>query len=166
MGDKSIEDDICGHLVQVIVTKVAAARRRQYKQVVASRVEVLRQEMASGVLQRNVILEGKRTTRPVEYGTSRIRLDTLEQSVRVDVILGQVPLGGILNALGVCYDSCPGGFFRVRPEGRIAEALDLDAASAPDWLYGRCNCLKYQTGGTIAEVVEILPPEKIRSRKV
>jgi hypothetical protein len=39
------------------------------------------------------------------------------------------------------------------------EALDLRDRQVPDWLFGRCNCLTDGQGGTVAEVVEILPPE-------
>jgi len=122
-------------------------------------LRVLHQEVAGGVVRRNVILEGERSVRPLEYGASQIRLDVLDGPGRAGVLQGRVPLGGILNKLGVPYESCPGGFFRVRPEGQVARALALDAAHAAGPLYGRCNCLTCPDGRTIAEVVEILPPD-------
>lgn len=119
---------------------------------------VLEQRVTGGEVLRHVVLRGKRTGRPLEYGAIRIRLDPLTDPARREVLRSEVPLGGILNAMGITYRSCPGGFLRARPQEEIAQWLDLNASQQCQWLYGRCNCLSRGEGGTIAEVVEILPP--------
>jgi len=119
---------------------------------------VLEQRTSETEVVRHVVLSGRESGRPLEYGASRIRLDALPASALDDVLEGKKPLGGILNAEGTPYGSCPGGFLRVRPDEQIARALGMNGRPRPEWLFGRCNCLTRGDGGTIAEVVEILPP--------
>lgn len=121
-------------------------------------LRVLEQRVVDGEVRRHVILWGKRSARPVEYGASHIRIDALDDSAREDVLRGAAPLGGILNAIGMHYRSCPGGFLRIRPYEEILRALELNGNKRPEWLFGRCNCLSSAQRGTLAEVVEILPP--------
>jgi len=121
-------------------------------------LSVLHQRVADGEVVRQVVLRGRQSGRALEFGASRIQLDVLDDSARVHVLRGEKPLGGILNAIGVQYRSCPGGFLRTRPHEALARSLELDAAGRSQWLFGRCNCLSRSEGGTIAEVVEILPP--------
>lgn len=119
-------------------------------------LRVLERVLTPGSLSRHSVLVGRREGRPVEYGAIQISLDTLDEEARAKVIAGREPLGGILNARGIRYESCPGGFYRVRSN----EVIDrVFALAGPQWLYGRCNCLTDLSGRTIAEVVEILPPE-------
>lgn len=120
-------------------------------------LRVLDRKVADGELARHIVLEGARTRRPVEYGAARIRLDALDEGARREVLECRVPLGGILARHGVAFGCCPGGYFRVRSNALIERALGL---ARPEWLYGRCNCLADGDGATIAEVVEILPPER------
>jgi chorismate-pyruvate lyase len=122
------------------------------------RLDVLEQRVVGSEVWRHVILRGEQSGRPLEYGASRIRLDALAQPARQVVLAGREPLGGILNALGMRYRSCPGGFLRVRPHPLIASALQLHGRSRNQWLFGRCNCLDSSQAGVLAEVVEILPP--------
>jgi len=81
----------------------------------------------------------------------------LAKPARAEVLKGAESFGGILNALGMPYRSCPGGFLRIRAEKRFADALRFSEGNWPDWLYGRCNCLARDEIGTLAEVIEILP---------
>lgn len=103
---------------------------------------------------RHIVLDGKTSHRPREYGAIRITLPALTEPARRQVLECHVPLGGILNTLNIAHRSCPGGFFRVRSNELMNEVLELNG---PRWLFGRCNCLADGTGQTIAEVVEILP---------
>jgi hypothetical protein len=116
----------------------------------------LERHLSGRRLTRHIVLQSHRAGRPVEYGASRIHLAVLGEQVCRMVLAGHEPLGGILNTHGVKYTSCPGGFYRVRANELMQRTLQLDQ---PQWLYGRCNCLRDLTGQTIAEVVEILPPE-------
>ncbi len=120
------------------------------------RLRVLERRLTGEELARHIVLEGGRSRRPVEYGAIRIHLDLLEGPARSEAIRCRTPLGAILNAHGVPYESCPGAFFQVRSTELIDRVFGLDG---PRWLYGRCNCLADPSGRSIAEVVEILPPE-------
>ena len=106
-------------------------------------------------LARHIVLQCGSARRPVEYGASRIRLDSLDDPSRRKVLEGRVPLGGILNTHEVEYGNCPRAYFAVRSNGLIGSLFEL---KEPRWLYGRCNCLSDPLGNVIAEVVEILPP--------
>jgi hypothetical protein len=119
-------------------------------------LRVLERVVDRGILARHIVLECPSRARPVEYGAARIHLDTLDEPARREVLEGHVPLGGILKGHGVAFHCCPGGYFRIRSNSIIANAFGL---TAPHELFGRCNCLWDAFGRTIAEVVEVLPPE-------
>lgn len=121
------------------------------------KLRVLDRVFTPGKLSRHVVLECAGTDRPVEYGASRISLDLLDQPARRKILEGRVPLGGILHDFGVRYGNCPRAYFSVRSNGLIGRVFGLEE---PRWLFGRCNCLSDRLGRTIAEVVEILPPEE------
>ena len=70
-------------------------------------------------------------------------------------IAARAPLGAVLACHGLAYRHCPGGFFKIRSNRLIEQSLGLPA---PQWLYGRCNCMSDSVGRVVAEVVEILPP--------
>ena len=59
------------------------------------------------------------------------------------------------------YRGCPGAFFKIYSNELINDSLQLGWSQ---WLYGRCNCLADRAGRTIAEVIEILPPEDEKER--
>lgn len=120
-------------------------------------LRVLKQTVTEHTLSRHIVLESADRHQPVEYGASRIELNIVDDPVRKKIVEGREPLGGVLNDHQVAYDSCPGAFFKVRSNGLMNELFGLDT---PQWLYGRCNCLTDPEGRTIAEVVEILPPDK------
>ncbi len=121
-------------------------------------LDVLERAIVGGVLSRHIVLRGARSGRPLEYGAARIQLGLLDHVARAEVLEERRPLGGILHHRGLGFRSCPGGFFRIQSNTMINRALDLDEQHT---LFGRCNCLWGGSGRTIAEVVEILPPEEI-----
>lgn len=119
-------------------------------------LRVLQRTLTNGTLSRHIVLESAVSRTPVEYGASNISLAVLDDHVRGEVVEGKKPLGGILNEHGVAYSNCPGAFFKVRSNDLMNRLFELDEST---WLYGRCNCLTDSIGRTIAEVVEILPPD-------
>lgn len=119
-------------------------------------LKVLERAVTDGCLERHIVLEGERTRRPLEYGAARIELGHLSEEARQQVLDCREPLGSILSTHRMVYECCPGGFFRIRSNELIGRVLQLDR---PQWLFGRCNCLSDASGRTIAEVVEVLPPE-------
>lgn len=122
-------------------------------------LHILERSITPSELARHLVLEGRRSRRPLEYGAIRIYFETLPDRVRHKIIEGRDPLGGLLNTHGVEYVSRPAAFIRVLTNDLIQRAFRL---KEPVWVYGRCNRLVNLSGGTIAEVVEILPPESIR----
>jgi hypothetical protein len=115
---------------------------------------VLDRAIRDGFLFRHIVLAGRETGQPVEYGAIRIALTALGEEARREVIECRIPLGRILVSHGVTHVSCPGGFFQVHSNALMNRVLKLDG---PRWLYGRCNCLSDASGRVLAEVVEILP---------
>jgi hypothetical protein len=58
---------------------------------------------------------------------------------------------------GVKFTSRPKAYIRVEPDAVISESLGL---KRPAVLYGRCNALFNEQGQTLADIVEVLPPEE------
>lgn len=110
---------------------------------------------------RNVVLETAREQRPAEFGAIRIHLPFLGDPAQAEVLAASTPLGAVLKRHGIAYRCCPGAFFKIFSNRWIAQALRMEAAQ---WLYGRCNCLGDGAGRTLAEVIEVLPPEHRRAR--
>ncbi|MAE63741.1 MAG: hypothetical protein CMJ18_05670 [Phycisphaeraceae bacterium] len=110
-----------------------------------------------GRLDREVVLVGDRDGVALEFGAIRIHLDRFEPQARRLIDECRRPLGAILAEFKIAYDSRPVAFFRVPPDRIIRDALDCGDA---EWLYGRHNRLTGRAGGVLADVVEILPPEK------
>lgn len=119
-------------------------------------LRVLERRVDDDIYARHVVLHTVQTQRPVEYGALRVHLPLLDERVRTALFQARQPLGAILNAHGEVYRGCPGAFFRIFSNDLINDSLQLGRSQ---WLYGRCNCLTDRAGRTIAEVVEILPPE-------
>ncbi|MCP3963257.1 MAG: hypothetical protein GY719_35910 [bacterium] len=111
-------------------------------------------------LLRKVVLVGRRSGRPAEFGAIRIRLKTFSSEARWSILEGRLPLGAILERHSVAYTSRPRLFFRLESDARIERKLELTRSSPdqPLTLYGRQNVLSDPEGQTLAEVVEILPP--------
>lgn len=105
---------------------------------------------------REVILETSDSSpRAVEYGAIEIQLSHLPDAAKEVVIAGEKPLGGILNEARIPYACELRGFFKIIPDESIVEAFAL---KTPVELFGRSNSIKTLSGGTIALIVEVLPP--------
>lgn len=121
-------------------------------------LRVLARQLRGEVLERRVVLVGKRSQRPVEVGAIRIYLAAFADLPRRAILDGLRPLGSILAHWAVPYLSRPQGFFRVQADAATAAALELAAGGSEASLYGRRNELADPRGPLLAEVVEILPP--------
>ena len=119
-------------------------------------LKVLQRHQGPQWYRRHIILETVESRRPVEYGAMRILLPLLSEAARSEVLAACSPLGAVLARHGLAYRHCPGGFFKIRSNRLIEQSLALPA---PQWLYGRCNCMSDSVGRVVAEVVEVLPPE-------
>ncbi len=118
-------------------------------------LDVLSKEREGDWLKRKVVLRLKGVTKPVEFGAIEIHLAHMPEEAQKAVIEGVRPLGGILTAFGVEYESQPSAFFQVAPDELMTRCFDI---SSPATLYGRCNTLTYAQGEVLARVVEVLPP--------
>ena len=117
-------------------------------------LEVLSCQTSPGTLRRKVLLRGRRSDKVQEFGAIRIELERFAPEPRRLILEGRQPLGAILADHAVDYRSRPQRFFAIACEGELCQRL----GSAPDGrLYGRRNLL-VGPEGTLAEVVEILPP--------
>lgn len=106
---------------------------------------------------RESVLELDGSDRPVEFGAIKIHLNRFPEPWRSQILAEHLPLGGILNASGIAYNSRPTAFLRFTPDPFIREAFGLTGPSA---LYGRQNTLRDASGNVLAEIIEILPPAK------
>ena len=103
---------------------------------------------------REVVLRGRSSNRPVEYGAIEIALDALSENLHDRIFQGMRPLGGILVDHGIEFVSRPEVFFKVDPCQFIANSLTCDRDVS---FYGRVNRLSSLQGQIFAHVVEILP---------
>lgn len=122
----------------------------------ASVLEVLAHRETPRHLLRKVLLRGLGSRQIQEFGAIRIELDRFASEPRRAILEGQTPLGAILAQHNVSYRSRPQRFFAIRCEGELC--LRLGRAEG-DFLFGRRNLLVGDEG-TLAEVVEILPPAR------
>ena len=120
------------------------------------KLKVLHRHQGPQWYRRHIVLETASSRRPVEYGAMRILLPLLSEAAKLEVLAARSPLGAILARHRLAYRHCPGGFFKIRSNRLIEQSLGL---AAPQWLYGRCNCMSDSVGRVVAEVVEVLPPE-------
>lgn len=102
-----------------------------------------------------LVLDG--SERPVEFGAIKIHLENFPEAAREAIVEGHRPLGTILARRKIVHHSRPSAYFRVRPDEFILSALSLNGAQE---LYGRRNTLTDGEGRVLAEIVEILPPER------
>ncbi|MEY2598630.1 MAG: hypothetical protein RLZZ142_889 [Verrucomicrobiota bacterium] len=117
-------------------------------------LQVLQCRREGASYAREVVLRRVSDGGAVEYGAIEIELDAFSEELRVRILEGRVPLGGLLNASGVLYHSEPQAFFRVFPGEFLSEQLGAERGEA---LYGRCNVLRHDDGVLIARIVEVLP---------
>lgn len=104
---------------------------------------------------RHVELRGAESQQAAEFGAIEISLDQFESGPREEILAGELPLGTILKKAGMDFISRPVAYFRIQPGASMRHSFGVPEDG---WLYGRCNQLLTLNGGTIAEVVEILPP--------
>jgi len=111
---------------------------------------------------REVILRRDTDDKPLEYGASRVFRSTVTPEALFLIDDGRLPLGTILRVCDCEHTVQPSGYFKIRSTPFFAEAF---AAGDVPYFYGRRNTLVALDGNSIAEVCEILPPEKKRQRK-
>ena len=104
---------------------------------------------------RHVELRGAEDKQAAEFGAIEISLDQFEVGPREEVLEGELPLGTILKKAEMDFVSRPIAYFRIKPGASVRHSFGVPAEG---WLYGRCNQLLALNGRTIADVVEILPP--------
>ena len=113
-------------------------------------------ELRSGTwYYREVVLRGKHSEIPFEYGAIEISLTNFPDDVRKGILQGVRPLGGILVEAGVAFNCQPTGYFAIDVNESIKNALELIGSPR---LYGRVNRLFVPGREDLAHVVEILPP--------
>ena len=95
----------------------------------------------------------------VEFGAIRINLSLFKPAPRQLIIEGRLPLGRILQECSVAYSSRPKALLRMHSDSYINSALGLEGEHV---LYGRRNPLTDPKQRSLAEIVEILPPEQER----
>jgi hypothetical protein len=117
-------------------------------------LSVLEYERNDDYLLRKVVLETLGSRKPVLFGAIGIRLEMFEPEVSRLIIEGEEPLGGILADYAVPHLSQPRGFFAVKCDEFVSEALDEMPGTE---LFGRCNQLADAEGIVFADIVEILP---------
>lgn len=117
-------------------------------------LRVLHLEVSQSELRREVLLCRCTDKKPVEYGVIRIMLPAFASPASEAILKGVVPLGQILDTFGIQYLSRPNEYFRINDNKYLGRRLD-DRSSAER--FGRVNTLIRPAGGTLAEVVEILP---------
>ncbi|WP_206026050.1 hypothetical protein [Roseimicrobium sp. ORNL1] len=109
-------------------------------------------------LVRASVLKSKSEGMPVEFGAIGIHLDGFDDGARELILEGKVPLGGIITQRGIGHLSRPCGYFRIEIDHRLATLL---GGWEGQTLYGRCNTLHHADGSALAEVVEVLPAERV-----
>jgi hypothetical protein len=92
----------------------------------------------------------------VEFGAIRINLGLFKPAPRQLILEGALPLGRILQECSVPYTSRPKAFLRMLSDPHINACLGLEGVRV---LYGRRNTLTDPKQRSLAEIVEILPPE-------
>ncbi len=119
------------------------------------RLRLLARQLLGDVLVREVVLVGRETGAPAEFGAIRIHLRHLAGEARELVLACEVPLGRILQDHDVPHSSRPKLYFAIRSDETICQAFGIDG---PHTLYGRQNVLLTPEEQVLAEVLEILPP--------
>jgi len=106
---------------------------------------------------REVALLAEGRDQPVEFGAIKINLDLFSEPACRQILEEHWPLGRILKEFEIRFSSQPRGFLRIASDKLINRVLDLTGAHL---LYGRRNTLWDSAGRPLAEIVEILPPER------
>ncbi len=107
---------------------------------------------------REVVLFTERSKAPVEFGAIKINLDLFPAAARRHILEEKEPLGTILGQDHIGHSSRPKAYLRLEPDAFMREALGLGAGQMI--LFGRRNTLFDPQQRPLAEIVEILPPQK------
>ncbi len=118
-------------------------------------IEVLEQWRDSATLSRMVSLRLHGSLRAVEFGAIIIYLRNFPATAREVILEGRLPLGTIMAEHDVERRSHPQCFLRFQSDPLMRRALGL---AQHETLYGRRNILTTPDSRTLAEIVEILPP--------
>ena len=120
-------------------------------------IHLLHRHETEHTYSREVVLELDERNTPVEFGAIKIYLPSFPEQARERIVEAHSPLGRILKEFQLSYVSCPKAFLRIASDRLISGALQLKGTHR---LYGRCNRLSDPRGNPLADIVEILPPEK------
>ena len=123
-------------------------------------LRVLRRALTGDLLTRQVVLIAEGSEVPVAFGAIKIHLEHFPDAARPLVLEGKQPLGAILRSQGIAHAGRPDVYLQVTPDALIHNALGL---AEPATLYGRRNALIDAAGRTLAQVLEILPPNNGKS---
>jgi chorismate-pyruvate lyase len=121
------------------------------------RIRVLGKRQLGETYLREVVLITEGDEIPVEFGAIRINLALFPAAARDLILAETLPLGRILADCRVPHSSHPSAFLRVQSDALIGSALGL---LDPQVLYGRRNTLVDASNRPLAEIVEILPPDR------
>ena len=119
-------------------------------------VQVLSRQRQGDDYYREVVLQLEGSGQPVEFGAIKIHLGLFPPEARAEILRERWPLGHILKDYSIRYTSRPKAFLRVASDRLISRVLHLTGAQQ---LFGRRNTLFDAEGRSLAEIVEILPPE-------
>ena len=103
-----------------------------HREEIGLRVDEARLE--GNALLRRVVLYGRKSSRPVEFGAIRIDLTGFDPASREDVRSGEEPLGNILTRSAAPFESAPRGYFSVQTTNLIEKALGLQREANRSWM--------------------------------
>jgi len=120
---------------------------------------VLRSQQRGDFYFREVVLVLDGSDRPVEFGAIKMNLALFAPAARKLILAEREPLGHILSDCAVVHASRPKAYLRVASDDFINGALKITGQHT---LYGRRNTHFDTQQRALAEIVEILPPEKLK----
>ncbi|KAI9023135.1 hypothetical protein DFJ74DRAFT_706014 [Hyaloraphidium curvatum] len=138
-------------------TMTARLRAHHGEDIAIAVVRAAPVEAGEGRLLRASLLRGTETGRPLELGFLDVRTDLLPPRAQEMAVQAEVPFGAVLVGQGVPHSCHPGGYFALEAGAWVAGLL---GAKEGELLYGRCNVIRTGEGEVLAEVVEVLPPER------
>jgi chorismate-pyruvate lyase len=120
---------------------------------------VMRSQQRGDFYFREVVLALDDGDRPVEFGAIKMNLVLFSSAARKLILEEREPLGHILRDCAVAHASRPKAYLRVTSDDFINRALKIKGRHT---LYGRRNTHFDTQQRALAEIVEILPPEKLK----
>jgi hypothetical protein len=119
-------------------------------------IHVLSRQRREDFYFREVVLLTDDGEKPVEFGAIKINLSLFNSTARKHILEERLPLGHILAECAVSHSSRPKAYLRIQSDPFINSILKLQGVHS---LYGRRNTLWDPQQHSLAEIVEILPPE-------